>query len=90
MSRSREDELAAKIEELRRKVRTMPRGCDLGAFLDRECSEVARLLREDLAAERVDAASSEADFPPCAVPPLRKRKTVEPGAEETPGQDDPR
>lgn len=90
MSRCREDELAAKIEELRRKVRALPRGCNLGAFLDRECTEVARLLREDLTAEREDAASPEADFPPSDVSRLRERKGVESGVEDAPGPDDPR
>ena len=80
MTRCPEDELAAKIEELRRKVRTMPRGCDLGSFLDRECTEVARLLRKELTGEREEAASPEADFSPSAVSALRKRKDVEPGA----------
>lgn len=89
-SLSPENEVAAKIEELRQKVRAMPRGSNVGAFLDRECTEFARLLREDLSKEREDTASSEADFPPSAMPVLRGRKTVEPGSEETQGTDDSR
>lgn len=88
--RSRGDELAAKIEELRRKVREMPRGSRVGAFLDRECTEFARLLREDLSKEREESASSEADFSPSGVSALRERKSVEPRSEETQGADDPR
>jgi hypothetical protein len=87
---SPKNELAARIEELRRKVRAMPRGSKVGVFLDRECTEFARLLREDLSKEREKAASSEADFSPSGVCALRERKAIEPGSEETQGSDDSR
>jgi hypothetical protein len=52
----------------------MERGGDLDDLLNRECKEVARLLREEMLAERErHAASDEAAFPPCGVSALRKR-----------------
>jgi hypothetical protein len=58
------DELMKKIEALRKKVRSLPKGADLGGLLDEECPEFARLLRQNLTDEREDAASKEADFSP--------------------------
>jgi hypothetical protein len=58
------DELMRRIEALRKKVRSLPKGADLGGLLDEECPEFARLLRQDLTAQREDAASKEADFSP--------------------------
>ena len=87
MSRCREDELAEKIQELRCRMRAMPRGSNLGEFLDRECTEFARLLREDLAAGHEQAASEEADFPPSGVPELPEREDFEPGAKEAQSRD---
>ena len=63
-----------RIEEMRRRVRAMERGGDLDSLLNRECKEMARLLREEMLAERErHAASDEAAFPPSGVPTLRKR-----------------
>lgn len=59
-----DDELMKKIEALREKVRSLPKGADLGGLLDEECPEFARLLRQDLTDQRDDAASKEADFSP--------------------------
>ena len=52
-----------KIEEIREKVRHMPRGGDLDELLNREVGDFARWLRENLVRER-SAASDEADFAP--------------------------
>jgi predicted metal-dependent hydrolase len=63
-----------RIEEMRRRVREMERGGDLDSLLNYECKEVARLLREEMLAERErHTASDEAAFPPSGVPALRKR-----------------
>ena len=90
MPPSREDALAKKIEDLRRKVRALPRGSDVCGFLDREVTEFAQLLREDLTVEREEAASTEADFPPCGVSPLRQPKDIGPGPQAAPGPNHPR
>ncbi len=82
MSRSRSDDLSAKIEELRRKLGALPEGADLGEFLDRECTAFARLLREDLVAGHERSASPQGDFPPSAVSELPERKDVESGSQE--------
>lgn len=68
------ERIAERIEEMRRRVRGMERGGDLDSLLNRECKEVARLLREEMLAERErHAASDEAAFPPSGVPALCKR-----------------
>ena len=90
MSRSREDELFEKIEQMRREVRSLPPGSDVCAFLDRDCSEFVRLLRENLTQERELAASSEADFSPSGVSALPERKIPEPRDEESSSNDDTR
>ena len=64
MSFNPDDELMEKIEALREKVRSLPKGADLGGLLDEECREFARLLRQDLTEQREDAACDEADFSP--------------------------
>ena len=78
MSLSREDELLRKIQKIRQGVRSLPPGSDVCGFLDENCSEFVRLLREVLTKERASTASSEADFSPSGVPALPERKTVEP------------
>lgn len=90
MSSSREDALIQKIEALREKMRTLPRGSDLCGFLDHEVTEFARLLRQDLTDQRQESASTEADFSPSGLPPLPQRENIVPGPAAAPGSDDPR
>ena len=87
MSRSQDSRLESKLEEFRRRVRKLPRGGDLGSLLDEGVSELRALFYEEMLAEREESASSEADFPPSGVPPLRRDAPVPPGDEASPSPD---
>lgn len=90
MSPSRDEELFGALDALCQEARGLPRGADLGGFLDREVTRFARLLREKLADENQDAACSQAAFPPSDLSGLREREDIEPGSAQAPGPDDPR
>lgn len=67
-SRSTPEDFMAQIRE---EVRKLPPGSDVAGFITRKCAEMNRLLAQELAEQREEAASDEADFPPSAMPPLR-------------------
>jgi hypothetical protein len=68
-SRSHSGDLAAKLKELKSRVRALPPGGDLESLIHQGAEEMKALLFEELVGERrKEAASSEADFPPSDVP----------------------
>jgi hypothetical protein len=87
MSRSNRSPSQSKIEEIRRRVRSMPAGGDLDALLNEACDEFERLFREEMLAEREKAVSPEADFPPSGVSELRTRTSLRSGPETSPDSD---
>ena len=63
------------MEELFEKVRAMKRGGDLEGLLVEEIEKVKSLIYEEALEERKKlAASSEADFSPSGLSPLRPRR----------------
>lgn len=75
------------VEELMARVRSMKRGGDLDALLLRELAELNELVYREALAERDEAASKEADFPPSGVPRLRGGRGSEKGESRAKDQD---